>query len=324
MTLLEELKTHLDWEFSNHNKLNEMRGMVGGVNDIVNYVMNNITFVVDRAFSKTNLLRRCKITFNFDVSELGTFFDSCIVKIDIKRRGGETHYNGSFTPEKSLIEKDGKLTIKPFIAVEISSSSRIRTLNLLRLILGHEFTHAYNSIQYGVKNNKTKAQVISNTFDDQHYRDIQTARTSKEKLLNRNAIGHLNYLLNRMERNANIAQLEQELEDVHGYITDSKSAMEAIRATESWDRYRWINENIRIINNEVNDDVAQQSIIESTNIIMGTKFRNFEEVKKYYNTRWNIWRTKYLTAASKIAYEVYERHNGSGSQPARADNQRQG
>ena len=65
MNLLEELKSHLDIEFSRSEdgKLNEMRGVVNGVDQAVNVIMGKASRVVDRAFSKMNPFKRAKKSF---------------------------------------------------------------------------------------------------------------------------------------------------------------------------------------------------------------------------------------------------------------------
>lgn len=323
MNSLEELKSHLDIEFSNveNKKVDEVRSVVSGVEKAVDVIMASAKTVVDRAFSKANLLRRSKRSFTFDMSGIDVFFDKCFVNVTVVRGNNiDPKYNGGFFPRKSLSEKDGRLHVTPFINVKVKASSKWQAIHILKGTLGHELTHAYNSYQYGVKNNKSTEEIISNAFDDQHYRDIESARTSKEDTSsNKQAVGFLNYVLNRMERNAIIAQLAQELESASEYIVDSKTAMEAIRTTESWQKYHWVENNVNIILSSGNDAHIVKTVTDVTNQIMGTKFTDYEQVKKYYTNRWNIWKKKYLTAASKIAYDIYERTHGKRG----ADNQRQ-
>ena len=59
---------------------------------------------------------------------------------------------------------------------------------------------------------------------------------------------------------------------------------------------------------EISDE-AKKQIIHYTNRSTGKNFKNFDQVKKYYMKYWETWKKKYLTTASKIAYDIYAEHN---------------
>ena len=141
----------------------------------------------------------------------------------------------------------------------------------------------------------------------QNYSTINNAMFSNNTN-NYKAIANMLYKLNRMERNAYIAQLKQELLNKKSNLKNTKTTFETIKETESYKKFLSLEDNIKILSN-ITDVMTQNEIINAVNTIMGTFFSNYAQVKKYLINRWNKWRKKYIVTASKIAYNIFDENN---------------
>ena len=311
-----ELKNHLIWEFYNGapngtNILAETRGVVSGIGAITDYLTAEIKPLVNKLFNPLRFGKSVNKSYTGIVPEnIKTFFKKYTFNIVLEKSKNDA-FSGGINPSKSLIDTQSGLVLEPYIELHVEGDDKETILYTLKLMIGHELTHGYNMLQYGLKNGKTRGEIVHNAFVDQRYSAISDAKNAPFFVRNRAAIGHLCYLFNRMERNAYIAQLENELDEMHNQIIDANSAMNCIKKTESWKKFKHIEQNIKIINS-LTDPSIQESIITSTNEVMNTEFSNYEQVKKYYTRRWNRWKKKYLTTSSKIAHDIFDRyHNQS-------------
>ena len=170
--------------------------------------------------------------------------------------------------------------------------------------IGHELTHAYDLWLYAVKNNKHPLNSILNN----KYNNISNARNGNIDTNNLRAVADMLYTLNKMERNAYIAQLKQELNTNKDKIKDMKSAYNLIYKSFSYQKIKGLENNINIILNLKNKS-TQNGILQSLNTIMKTNFTTWNQVKKYFLNRWLKWKNKYLSTAAKIAYDIYAENN---------------
>ena len=126
----------------------------------------------------------------------------------------------------------------------------------------------------------------------------------KSQFTNEKAIGQMLYYLNRMERNAYLGQLRQELMSEKDDITDAKSAYELVKKTGSWRNFKYLEKSMFALWS-ITNPYAQKTIVDITNDITGKKFTRYTQVKKYFASRFEKWKTKYLRNVSRIAYDVY-------------------
>lgn len=300
-----ELRNHIYFEFINKNHLYESRGAVDAVDEIVNVFVRMIEpQVIELYRTKQPYITREYDETNevFANSGVNAFFTSFNMKLTIniwpKRRYKGGVYNGNITQDI-----DGNYILVPEIDFDISAENAIDAINVFRFCLGHELTHSYGSLQYRIKNGKSD---IDSIFHKNKYKNINMLKNvvngSNSPL---EAVADILYVLNRTERNAYIAQLKQELMNMKGEITDSKSAFEAVKKTESYERFKHLETDIDAICNANIDDNTKYAIMTATNMAMGRNFTNFEQVRKYYAKRWEKWKKAYLSRASKIAHDVY-------------------
>ena len=291
------------------NILNESRGVVSGLHEVVKAICERFIEQVKKTIEEK---REISKNYAFDVKHMGfdTFFDTANISLTTNYTPYITDikYKGGLVPSKSYQKPAEKLICTPDIFYKITASSEQQMMDHIESALGHELTHAFNLYQYGVKNNLEPFQIMSNYLYTQNYKAIATARDDTVNFGNRRAIGSLLYQMNRMERGAYIAQLKQEIEKRADEITDSKSAWEAVLESDSYTHYRNIEKNIELILNDCTGFVLTE-ILKLTNQIMGTNLKNNNELKKWYERQWYKWKTKYITTAAKIAYDVYAEHN---------------
>ena len=170
--------------------------------------------------------------------------------------------------------------------------------------MGHELTHCYNLLQYALKNDKDPWYSI----DRNRYFTIRN--NVNFGIGNVSALANILYTLNRMERNAYIAQLKQELLTKKNLIKDNKTAFDLIKNTESYKKFLYLEQQVNVIFTIIDEDV-QKDLIDTLNNIMNTHFTTFKQLKKYFLIRWLKWKKAYFKNASKIAYDIFSSTNNS-------------
>lgn len=307
-----ELLNHIIYEFysgrlNRENILNESRGVVSGLHAVVKDMCGAFYQQVCETMYENKKLSQ---EYKFSTKEMGydTFFDK--IKVQLTTAPGQrTKFTGGLNPGKTYSKTDEGLVCSPDIFYSVEATDDETMIRLIESAIGHELTHAFNLYQYGVKNNLEVYQILDNYRYDQRYSAIASARDDTFSTGNRRAVGNLLYMLNRMERGAYIAQLKEELEAKADEITDSKSAWEAVLSSESYRNYKSIERNVNVICSGMCDAMVQKELIRLTNSIMRTDFKTYNQLQKWYNAQWYKWKTKYITTAAKIAYDVYAEHN---------------
>jgi hypothetical protein len=79
--------------------------------------------------------------------------------------------------------------------------------------------------------------------------------------------------------------------------------------SESYKKFENLERNFQILFGSDVSDEAKKQIIYYTNRATGKDFKNYNQLKKFYRAHWEVWKKKYLTTASKIAYDIYAEHN---------------
>lgn len=295
-----ELKNHLLYEFTinNYGFLNETRSIVNGIDNTVLMFLNMVSEQIKNTKTKSTNIYTEKNNFN-----IKTFFTQFKLKLTITK--GEKKYSGGCDINNSIIKNsENKWICIPDIELQVQGKNENEIRNVFGFAIGHELTHLYNMLQYAIKNNENG---YNNVFDKNKYRNISNTMSNPFFEKNTKIIAQILYTLTRIERNAYIAQLRQELLNQEELITDTNSAYEAIKNTESYKRLLFLEKNINILFSEDlnNSETTKTNILSTLNKTMNKKFTNFEQVKKYFLRRWLKWKKAYLSRASKIAYDVF-------------------
>lgn len=306
-----ELKRHIIYEFyaglpNKENILNESRGVVSGLHKVVTALCNEME---SQVLSACAAARHTNEVYSGELKKFGlaSFFKEYRISLSVSYDDADVKYSGGLSIEKSFIDTKNGVVCLPDINLYVSGNNPSKIMRVISFCLGHELTHAYNLFEYARKNGLTTTD-ISKSYDKQRYMDIIAAKTSPG-LQNERAVGHILYNLNRMERNAYIAQLKQELESVADRITDSKSAWHAVLNSESYKKFQNLENNINLILSPDVSDIAKSELIHYTNRTAGKNFKSYEQLQRFYARYWETWKKKYLTMAAKVAYDVFEKHN---------------
>ena len=305
-----ELKNHILCEFKrNENFFGTLIEVRGVVNDVEN-VVKSFSIMIKQQINNTFLKNENKTyTYNekneiYQKNKVNTFFDEFILKLTIKQ--GKKTYSGNSDVHKTIFkDKNGNWICKPYIELTIQAENIIDAYYVFEFAISHELTHLFDMLQYSIKNNKSG---YYNVIDKNKYRKI--AQTKNDKFLPNNlrAIAYILYFLTRVERNAYIAQLKQELLAKKDKITNNKTAFETIKTTESYKQFEYMEEQITMIYSIKNENI-QNELINALNSIMNKKFSTYNQLKKYFLGRWLKWKKAYLIQASKIAYDIYAMEN---------------
>lgn len=299
-----ELKHHIITEFARNYTspavLKEEHGYINNIDAVIEYFKTLVEPQVKLVFGDTpgnSVSKTYKNKIN-----INTFFE--YYNLDITFEYSKTSsYKGGAAPKSVYVHPiKGEWVCVPDIELTIIASNGIKAMKNFSFAIGHELTHCYDLLQYAKETNQDPWYSI----DRNRYFDIRTKHMYG--IGNEKASANILYLLNRMERNAYIAQLKQELLNNKEQIKDSKSAFDAVKNTESYKKFLNLEYNMNVIMN-LTDEETQQNLIKYLNDIMHKKFTTYNQLKKYYLNRWQKWKYKYLTTASKIVHDIYTQDN---------------
>ena len=306
-----ELKNHLICEFlirkSAPSVLLEARGVVNNIDEVVDAFMEAFQKQITETF--TRLTDRVQSYNNSNILDgIDTFFTNFNIYLTT-RKSPKVTYNGVMQPSSIKRNNDTNLWYcVPDIYLTAGAPNEKKLYQVISFALAHELTHCYNLLQYAIQNNKQFEDEIFQNIENQRYFDINKGKNSTEN--NEKALSYVLYYLNRMERNAYLAQLRQELLSEKDKMVDDKSIFTLIRNSESYSKLKEIERNINAVNS-INDEETKKQLIVYLNTIMNRKFTTYNQVKKYLNSRWSKWKKNYLIKATKIAYDVYSTTNHS-------------
>ena len=306
-----ELKNHIIYEFyaglpNRENILMESRGVVSGLHEVVKAICEEMS---DQIWETCSIGEETTKTYTGDVSDfnLSTFFRNYTVHLTTMYDEGKTRYGGSLLMQDSFSDVEGGVICHPVIEIVVHGNDASNMFRTIVFAIGHELTHAFNGYQYANKNGLVKQDIINNFRHDQNYSSIDTSKQSKVQ--NEKVIASLLYLTNRMERNAYIAQLKQELESVKDTIKDSTSAWNAVLNTESYKKFKQIERVYEQLTSGTLSNLAKEQVMGFTNKILGKSFVNYKRIENFYTNIWSKWEKKYLLTASKIVYDIFEKNN---------------
>jgi len=308
-----ELENHILTEFQLHNSgpviLNETRGRIDNIDEIVKYFVKVVQSQAFKTYNNKgntifkifNNKGKTTKTYN-DIISINCFFNKYKITVTFEV-SDKKNYNGGIQSNSIFQDVDGKWVCVPDINITVKSNNAIDALKTFSIAIGHELTHAYDLLQYALKTGQDPWYSIERN----RYRKIKEGENTLTD--NPQAIANMLYHLNRMERNAYIAQLRQELMNMKDKIKDNKSVFEVIKKTKTWEKFIALENNVFAVFN-IQNIVLQNEIMQTLNYIMKKNFTTYNQVKNYFINRWNKWKKAYLTNASKIAYDVYAENNG--------------
>ena len=127
------------------------------------------------------------------------------------------------------------------------------------------------------------------------------------------------YLLDKIERNAYIGQIRQELIANQDKLTDWQSTFDVVKNSESYKKFLHLEKNVNAILS-ITDKKQQLKFIDALNKMMDKSFTTYNQLQKYYWGRWLKWKKGYLNKITKIAYDVYKNNPQNGMTDWGVDN----
>ena len=309
---------HLIHEFTYGNVskkiLSETRGVVPNIDNIVKTFVSNIGMQIYSAFNDENYFSNV-VTSEYTEKEIplpkDCFFNQFYLKISIEKNNKVTYHGGMYPIKSFIINKSGDgFVFRPYIVLHIEGESIQTVVNKLSIALSHELTHAYDYYMYFQKNGFPQSVDDIEKSGTKRFTDAMRGNHSIERV-----VGSINYRLSQKEMNAFLGQLKIELNNQADKIQDAKSAFDAIKKTDSfYSTYMYLKNEIETLIYDVEDVDMRKEIIKYTNSVAEKKFTNYDQVKKYYFNRWYKWSEKYLTKASKIAFDVFAENSDIGGE----------
>ncbi len=305
MNLLTELKNHIDYEFSRNTFaiLKESRGTVTDIDMFVSNISKatenqiNTAIRTKTEIEQTYTNNNTQNVLNGDAKFFFSEFDITLTFgfADKKRYGGYTDI------KRSIIQtKDGGVICRPTITLRIFGPKEEDLYYVLSLGLGHELVHIYNFYRYCLENQN--ADLIANYKSqgyDKFYSTLQWGTGIRKK------VAKALYILNRLERNAYIGMLRQELQSKKDEIRGSKNALSVVKQTESYEKFQDLSKFIDGLKSLDPESEDAKRIVSAVNDMMKKNYTTFGQVIKYFTQRWEKWKKKYMIMASKIVYDIW-------------------
>ena len=302
-----ELKNHIICEFARHcdmrQNIFESHGYISGIDEVVDAFAREVEPIIRNVIERK---RKSGIKLN-DPSILNgvkSFFKEFVIKILFVPADNEWSSSNGSTDSTGSVRKDkmGNIVSCPNITLKIQCGNDLNSaINSFTTILSHELTHAWNIYRY-VEEHGTES-LLNNLTKTQRYGKFVSPDSAASS--NRKALTNILYTLNRMERNAYVAEVRRELYDNRDKITDAKSGFDVVKNTSSYrNRFKMLEANVKALLFDIKAPSVKKEIIDSVNDIMGKKFTNYEQAKKYLVRRWVRWKEKYMTSVSKMVYDI--------------------
>lgn len=301
-----ELRNHIICEFARHcdirQNILESHGYISGIDEIVDVFVREVEPIIRNVIEKKKAVNTTLDNADILIGKK-TFFNKFKIKISFVPRDGEdTYVNGGTDGVKSVeTDSKGNVISCPIITMRVDCGTNLENaVNGFSVNLSHELTHAYNIYQYAVENGVQS--LWNNLTKTQRYNKIRSVQNSG--VGNVSAVGNILYTLNRMERNSYIAETRRELYNRKDEIVDAKTGFDVVKNSSSYrNRFKMLEDNMNTLFN-VKSPSVQNQILTAVNNGMGKNFTNYSQARKYLIKRWIRWRKKYLTAVSKMVYDI--------------------
>ena len=302
--LTEHLFRHCALELSSaSHSILESHGYSDYVSGIIQKLYKRINHDIGSMKINTNK------TFIYDDMSLfsGTdvFFTGfkIIISVDYNEKYKTDESSGGYN-DKGFLEYDGDIVkFCPDIIVYAKGSNNLGIRKVIGKTLGHEFTHAYNDYEMFI-NSKGKKRLGTSFLKG--YSDM--ASNSPNPI--ENNIDKIIYFTDRSERNAHVAQLNQELERHKEPMFTELTFTDAIRSTETYKKLLDVIDALNILQNLASSDTSgknRNDIIKVVNSLTGRKFRRFRSAFDFLRDRVVRSKMKIEEQAPKIAYDIYRK-----------------
>ena len=294
-----ELKNHLFAEFQLHGLsigLHESRGAVDGLDYVVDAFYKMIRPQI-MATLKDRKERQILYTED-DISNLNTFFNKFKLVLITAYGNTDTDNAAQFCPS-SVTKKNGQIICEPTLLASLCATNEDEAKYKVMAMIAHELTHAFNQFFY-LK--KTEAINDDNVSIKNRYKDIISAKQRSETTYR--ALGHVLYTMSRIERNAYVAELRQELINRQNEFYDAKSLLNTLKNTMTWSRFKSLYRNILILVYEAKDELRPQ-LLADLNEIMGLNLTTWNQFQKYLLRRFAKYKKSFSLKIVKIAFDVY-------------------
>lgn len=305
MTINEELKNNLLTEFNRNDEINllkEVHGYISNINEIVDY----FSYIVRKQIRETIRLKsKITKTYRKEIT-IETFFKSFNLTVTFEyNKEKRNHYLGGLHTNSIVKNRNGEWKCIPIIELIIYGVDYYNFDSVFRFLIAHELTHAYDYLQYAKETNENPLySLIRNNY----------ANLAQNKMNPKNetifSMANVLYHLNKTERNAYIAQIKQELLNRKTELTDWQTILKLIKTTESYKKFLYLQEQISIFAYDIKDEKTQNELIGYLNNLMQLNFTTYNQLKKYFLTRWLKWKNAYLSKITKIAYDCYIENKG--------------
>lgn len=266
-----------------------------GVPDFLMPVTLNITNKIRslRVFDKESFKKELSI----NISSICKYFDNVIIDLNFIKTHNNIPSSAYYVPKNFKNSND--------IFIEINTSGSKLAASKISLYLYHELLLAYEDKVLYMKYN------IS--FLDKT--NIDTSDFWQRILDNKNLISYntytfayLMYFLNYNEIDNNTTQIEADCLDFIKDVTDSSTANELFKRTESYIKMKTFENKIYTIDNLTSSDediVINEinSIISKDNLIFTRK--DYDDSKKQLMRNWAKYQHKFKNNASKIINKLF-------------------
>ena len=280
----------------------ESHGYINGIDEVVNILVREVEPVIRNVIERKKAAN-IKLDNADIIKDVNTFFNRFKVSFSfIPTDDSRTRIHGSTDVLKSVdVDSEDNVISCPEIVMKVNCGTNLTdAVDRVSVNLSHELTHAYNIYRYAAE--KGIQSLWNNITKTQRYSKIRSVQDSNVN--NRSVIGNVLYTLNRMERNSYIAETRRELYLKKDEIVDAKTGFEAVKNSNSYrTRFKLLERNVSALTTITNPG-AQNVIATAVNDAMGRKFTNYEQVKRYLINRWVRWKKKYLSAVSKMIYDI--------------------
>lgn len=229
-----------------------------------------------------------------------TFFNSYYLYLKVFRCKNESDnaYSGVCSNASVFKDENGEWVCRPKIKLTVRVNNMMNAYRQFSLAICHELTHCWNLYRYALETGKSPYEAYVSTRYDK-------IKDSKSDMRNQAASSaSILYLLNRMERNAYIAQLRNELDKIDTQDMTFQEFYNEVKKTQSYMKFKYLEENVALLF-QITDNGLQSEFIDALNGIMGKNYTTYNQLLKYYSRRWQKWKNAYLKNAARIAYDVY-------------------
>lgn len=296
-----EFRNHLAAQFltfpQSHIMITEDRHRYNKIDELVDYFNELFSETIDSAIN--NKLSLLKIEEGQIPIE--TFFSN--YKITLKISYGKNSFSSGFNPQSIYQNYMNMWVCYPNVNFNITAKTLFAAHRLFRQNIAHELTHAYNLLQYAIQNNDNPM----NSVIKQNYYNFTKGRMMSG---NYGALSDVLYRLNRMERNAIIAQMNNELKSFNLIGATFQDVYDLAIHTNAYRNFKSIEKNVGQIF-ATTDKSVQDSFITTINELVGKNFTTYNQVKRYFYYRWLKWSKAFMKNTSKLIYDVYYQNNNN-------------